>query len=237
MNYTKALHKKVINANSSEKIAPTDGINPFPANASGCADGNYRMHVNMGAPGSTATRTAEPGRSGDACPGPSWPLGKGKTGFGKGLGCAPSALQLQLLKPTPKLTLCLSSGMLPWPGGNIGRGSGHSRGVSGLIPAHSGQENSQAPAQPSLGVLVGCRWFCPSQSPAATVPQPSASTEGIWAPPAPSAPPCHTSLPSSPCASLPLTRLRDGKGFFLLFFHCDVKDYFQGYCIFILCCC
>lgn len=59
MIYTKALHKKVINANSSEKIAPTDGINPFPANASGCADGNYRMYVNTQALGSTATRTAE----------------------------------------------------------------------------------------------------------------------------------------------------------------------------------
>jgi len=59
MIYTKALHKKVINANSSEKIAPTDGINPFPANASGCAGGNYRMYVNTQALGSTATRTAE----------------------------------------------------------------------------------------------------------------------------------------------------------------------------------
>lgn len=153
-NYTKALHKKVINANSSEKIAPTDGINPFPANASGCADGNYRMYVNMGAPGSTATRTAEPGRSGNACPGPSPALGKEKTRFGKGLGCVPSALQLQLLKPTPYLAVCLSTGIRPWPGGHIGRGSGHSRGVSGLIPAHSGQENSQAPAQHGLGVLV-----------------------------------------------------------------------------------
>lgn len=72
MIYTKTLHKKVINANSSEKIAPTDGINPFPANASGCADGNYRMYVNMGAPGSTATRTAEPG---PVLPGP-WARGK-----------------------------------------------------------------------------------------------------------------------------------------------------------------
>lgn len=62
MIYTKALHKKVINANSCEKIAPTDGINPFPANASGCADGNYRVYVNTQAPGSTATRAAEFGR-------------------------------------------------------------------------------------------------------------------------------------------------------------------------------
>lgn len=137
MNYTKALHKKVINANSSEKIAPTDGINPFPANASGCADGNYRMYVNMGAPGSTATRTAEPGRWGDACPGPSRPLGKGKTGFGKVLGCAPSALQPQLLKPAPELALCPSTGIHPWPGGHLGRDSGHSRGVNGLIPSSS----------------------------------------------------------------------------------------------------
>lgn len=59
MIYTKALHKKVINANSSEKIAPTDGISPFPANASGCADGNYRMYVNMQALGSIAKCTAE----------------------------------------------------------------------------------------------------------------------------------------------------------------------------------
>lgn len=50
--YTKALHKKVINANYFDKIASTDGINPFPANASGCADGNYRMYVNMQALGS-----------------------------------------------------------------------------------------------------------------------------------------------------------------------------------------
>lgn len=62
MIYTKALHKKVINANSCEKIAPTDGINPFPANASGCADGNYRMYVNTQALGSTATCAAEFGR-------------------------------------------------------------------------------------------------------------------------------------------------------------------------------
>lgn len=126
MNYTKALHKKVINANSSEKIAPTDGINPFPANASGCADGNYRMYVNMGAPGSTATRTAEPGRSGDAWPGPSRALGKGKTGFGKVLGCAPSALQLQLLKPSPKLALCPKTGIHPWPEGHLWSNSSHS---------------------------------------------------------------------------------------------------------------
>lgn len=126
MNYTKALHKKVINANSSEKIAPTDGINPFPANASGCADGNYRMYVNMGAPGSTATRTAEPGRSGDAWPGPSRALGKGKTGFGKVLGCSPSALQLQLLKPSPKLALCPKTGIHPWPEGHLWSNSSHS---------------------------------------------------------------------------------------------------------------
>lgn len=54
--------KKVINANSTEKIAPTDGTNPFPANASGCADGNYRMYVNTQALGSAATHTAELGR-------------------------------------------------------------------------------------------------------------------------------------------------------------------------------
>lgn len=142
MIYTKALHKKVINANSSEKIAPTDGINPFPANASGCADGNYRMYVNMGVPGSTATLTAEPGRSGDACPGLSWALGKEKTGFGKVLGCAPSA---RVLKFTPNLALSLTPGIHPWPEGHFGMDSGHSQEVRGLIPGSF--QAGEAPAQ------------------------------------------------------------------------------------------
>lgn len=107
MIYTKALHKKVINANSSEKIAPTDGINPFPANASGCADGNYRMYVNTQALGSTATRTAEFGRRRGmpalALPGP---FGREEPGTWKGFVLhlcsnrrrptpAPSALQFR----------------------------------------------------------------------------------------------------------------------------------------------
>lgn len=59
MIYTKALHKKVINANSSEEIASTDGNGPFTTNAAGCADGNYGMYVNMQALASRANCTAE----------------------------------------------------------------------------------------------------------------------------------------------------------------------------------
>lgn len=59
MIYTKALHKKVINANSSEEIASADGNGPFATNAAGCADGNYGMYVNMQAPASRANCTAE----------------------------------------------------------------------------------------------------------------------------------------------------------------------------------
>lgn len=59
MIYIKALHKKVINANSSEEIASTDGNGPFATNASGCADGNYGMCVNMQALASRANCTAE----------------------------------------------------------------------------------------------------------------------------------------------------------------------------------
>lgn len=44
---TKALHKEVISANSSEEIASTDGNGPFATNAAGCADGDYGMYVNM----------------------------------------------------------------------------------------------------------------------------------------------------------------------------------------------
>lgn len=58
MIYTKALHKKVINANSSEEIASTDGNGPFATNAAGCADGNYGMYVNMQALASRANCTA-----------------------------------------------------------------------------------------------------------------------------------------------------------------------------------
>lgn len=68
MIYTKALHKKVINANSSEEIASTDGNGPFPTNAAGCADGNYGMYVNTRAPASGAKRTAELGLRGALSP-------------------------------------------------------------------------------------------------------------------------------------------------------------------------
>lgn len=52
MIYANALHKKVINANSGEEIASTDGISPSPVSASGCADGNYGMYLNSRALGS-----------------------------------------------------------------------------------------------------------------------------------------------------------------------------------------
>lgn len=81
MIYSKALHKKVINANSSEEIASTDGNGPFATNASGCADGNYGMYVNMQALASRANCTAElspyQGRLPWHCPGPDWPIGQG----------------------------------------------------------------------------------------------------------------------------------------------------------------
>lgn len=165
MIYTKALHKKVINANSSEKIAPTDGINPFPANASGCADGNYRMYVNMGAPGSTATRTAEPRRSGDACPGPSWALGKGKMGFGKVLGCAPSALQVQLLKPTPHPALCLTTGIPHWPEGHTRMDSGHPQEVSGLNLGSFQAGEAPGPSTAQFGNAGGMQVALPLPEP------------------------------------------------------------------------
>lgn len=69
MIYTKALHKKVINANSSEEIASTDGNGPFATNAAGCADGNYGMYVNMQALASRANCTAEPSLHRGSCPG------------------------------------------------------------------------------------------------------------------------------------------------------------------------
>lgn len=81
MIYTKALHKKVINANPSEEIASADGNGPFATNAAGCADGNYGMYVNMQAPASRANCTAELSRHGGRlpwhCPCPGWPAGQG----------------------------------------------------------------------------------------------------------------------------------------------------------------
>lgn len=94
MIYTKALHKKVINANSSEEIASADGNGPFATNAAGCADGNYGMYVNMQAPASRANCTAELSRHRGClpwhCPALPGPQARGsrgvqeelKTGFG-----------------------------------------------------------------------------------------------------------------------------------------------------------
>ena len=81
MIYTKALHKKVINSNSSEEIASTDGNGPFATNAAGCADGNYGMYVNMQALASRANCTAElsrhRGRLPWHCPCPDCPADQG----------------------------------------------------------------------------------------------------------------------------------------------------------------
>lgn len=74
---TKALHKKVINANSSEEIASTDGNGPFATNAAGCADGDYGMYVNTQAPASRESCTTElnlhSGRPPWCWPCPGWP--------------------------------------------------------------------------------------------------------------------------------------------------------------------